>query len=77
MTVPTDISEEIGALHGGSAAGFGSIRVEAVVGPTTFKTSLFPESEDSYVLPMKIAVRKAAAIEVGDNVHVELTVIAG
>lgn len=63
VTVPEDVSDDIEDLHGGSAGGFGSIKVEATVGSTTWRTSLFPSSEQrAYVLPVKKAVRVAESL---------------
>ncbi|MET0296369.1 MAG: DUF1905 domain-containing protein, partial [Microbacterium sp.] len=36
--------------------GFGSVRVQATVGGTTWRTPIFPASDGSYVLPLKRAV---------------------
>lgn len=56
--------------------GFGSVRVEVTVGPTTWCTSIFPSKESgSYVLPVKKAVRAAAEAEEGDDVDVELVLL--
>jgi hypothetical protein len=54
--------------------GFGSVRVTATIGATTWKTSIFPGSSGQYALPIKKAVRKAEALDVGDTatVRVEL-----
>ena len=50
----------------GRAGGFGSVRVEVVCGSTTWRTSVFPDSDRGcYVLPLKKAVRTAEGIEVG------------
>ncbi len=77
VSVPPELSLEIGARFGARAAGFGSLRVEATLGPTTWQTSLFPASSDEYVLPLKKAVRKAAGgLEPGDRASVSLRVIA-
>lgn len=76
VTLPPDMTDEIKVVHGARAAGFGSLRVEATLGPTTWKTSIFPDKR-GYVLPLKRAVRKAAGIESGDSVRVQLSVIAG
>ncbi len=73
LTVPEEPSEDI-RLSGAMPAGFGSFRVEVTVGETVWRTSVFPASE-CFVLPMKKAVRKAEAIEVGDVVAVSLDVL--
>ena len=55
--------------------GWGMIPVEATVGGVTFKTALFPK-DDTYLLPLKVAVRKKAGITAGDVIAVEMTVQA-
>jgi hypothetical protein len=55
--------------------GFGSISVRAQIGGTAFETSIFP-SDDTFVLPVKKAVRVAEGLEPGDAVEVELEVVA-
>ena len=42
--------------------GFGSVRVEATIGGSTWRTSIFP-SDDAYILPIKKAVREAEGLE--------------
>ena len=76
ITVPPEISEEIGVRFGASAAGFGSIKVEVTVGATTWSTSIFPEQQDKYVLPVKKAVRKAEGLEEDTVAKVKLRVTA-
>ena len=53
--------------------GFGSIKVTATIGATTWSTSVFPSDEQKgYVLPLKKAVRQAEGIEPGGTVRVTL-----
>ena len=51
--------------------GFGSVRVEATIGDTTWRTSIFPGGE-RYALPLKKAVRAAEGIEPDDDVEVRI-----
>jgi hypothetical protein len=51
--------------------GFGSVRVEATIGATTWRTSIFPGAE-RYALPLKKAVRTAEGIEPDDEVDVRI-----
>lgn len=74
LAVPEDETEEI-RLRGGAPRGFGSVRVEATIGGTTWRTSVFPDKQRGYVLPLKKAVRKAEAIDVGDTARVRLRVV--
>ncbi|MGI5238504.1 DUF1905 domain-containing protein [Dactylosporangium sp. CA-139066] len=73
VNLPEDVSEEIRELSAGTRRGFGSLRVRARIGATTWKTSIFP-GKDAYALPLKRAVRVAQRLEVGDvaSVSVEL-----
>lgn len=60
-------------MGAGPPRGFGSVRVEATVGGTTWRTSVFPDSRGgSYVLPVKRAVREAEDLDDGDQVTVTL-----
>lgn len=71
VTVPADEGEEI-RWRSGPPVGFGSVRVEATVGGTTWRTSVFPDKTRGYVLPVKKAVRRAEALDVGEAVRVRL-----
>lgn len=67
-----DIEEEFGRRSGG----FGSIRVEATIGSSTWRTSIFPSTEqETYVLPVKKAIRKAEGLEDGSAASIEITII--
>lgn len=75
VTVPADLAEAI-RFSSGPPRGFGSVRVEATVGATVWRTSVFPDSTDgTYVLPMKRAVREAEDLVDGDPVTVSLRLL--
>jgi hypothetical protein len=57
-----------------SIGGFGSLKVVATIGDSTFKTSLFPSKSAGWMLPVKASVRKAEGIGEGDLVEVMLEV---
>ena len=58
--------------------GFGSVRVRARIGGSTWTTSIFPDSERaSYVLPLKKVVRDAEALVDGGPVLVHLEILDG
>jgi hypothetical protein len=68
--------EECGALEATSALvtyGWGMIPVNAQIGVTGWKTSLFPK-DGRYIVPVKAWVRRAEELEVGDMVTVLLSV---
>ena len=53
--------------------GWGVVPVEATIDGVRFETSLFPR-EGTYLLPLKLAVRKRTGVTVGDVVCVTMTV---
>lgn len=80
VSVPADASAEIRERYHGPPRGFGSIRVRATIGGSTWTTSIFPDSaRGCYVLPIKRAVRAAEDLDVGDvtTVHLELIDVNG
>jgi hypothetical protein len=72
VTLPEDASDDV-RLSSGPPRGFGSVRVEASIGGTTWQTSVFPDKGSGcFVLPVKKAVRRAEGIEEGDVVRVRV-----
>jgi hypothetical protein len=64
--LPFDEADAIDEVAGPVKRGFGSVRVEATTGSTTWRTSLFPDARRrTFVLPLKRAVREAEGIEHG------------
>lgn len=76
LTVPEPVSDEIAEVTEGRSGGFGSVRVEVTCGSTTWRTSLFPSTEEqAYVLPLKKAVRTSEGLAAGEPAHVRLRII--
>jgi len=76
LSLPEDLSQEIKFFCPRKGPGFGSIRVEVVIGGSKWRTSLFPSKETGvYILPVKAAVRKAESFGEGDSVDVRLKVL--
>ncbi len=73
VTVPAEQAQAIKAAARFVTYGWGMIPVTVRVGGTDWKTSLFPK-DGLYLLPVKLAVRKAERIEEGDEVTVQLEV---
>jgi len=71
--VPREQAEAIRRLAKAVSYGWGMIPVEARIGQTAFTTALFPKDE-TYLLPIKAAVRRQAGVTAGDAVAVEMTV---
>jgi hypothetical protein len=73
LALPGDLADEIRART--EHVGFGSVRVTATVGATTWSTSVFPDATTgSYVLPVKAAVRRAEGIDDGAVVTAHLVI---
>jgi hypothetical protein len=73
VTVPDDESSAIESVADEVTYGWGVIPVQAQIGDTSWRTSLFPK-DDRYLVPVKASVRQAEGIELGDEVTVQLTV---
>ena len=76
VTLPHDVADDIDEITGDERRGFGSVRVEVTVGATTWNTSVFPDTKsESFVLPVKKAVRTAEDLDDGSPVAVVLALI--
>ncbi len=73
VTVPEDESGLIESVSAAVSYGWGVIPVQATIGATEWRTSLFPR-EGLYALPLKDAVRRAEEIAEGGTVAVRLHV---
>ncbi len=63
-------------LEYGAGRGFGSVKVKACIGDTRWATSVFPSSAaQGWMLPVKLAVRKAEVLAAGDEAEVELELL--
>lgn len=73
VTVPENECGELASAASLVSYGWGMIPVRARIGRTGWTTSLFPK-DGRYVVPLKTAVRRAEALDVGDTITVRLTV---
>ena len=63
-------------LEFGKRGGFGSVKVMARIGATSWKTSVFPQDQQSeWILLVSKKVMKAEDIVAGDEITVEVTPI--
>ena len=81
LTLGGEVAEAIHALaltrrlEGGRKRGWGSMKVRATVGDTSWETSIFPAKDvGGWLLPVKASVRTAEGLVSGDTVIVSLTV---
>ena len=71
VEVPEEQSAAIEAVSSLVTYGWGVIPVDATIGATEFHTALFPRGE-FYLVPIKVAVRKAESLELGDIAKIHL-----
>ena len=60
-------------LETGRRRGFGSVRVDVALGASRWSTSVFPQKDGTWFLPVKKAVCRAEGIGAGDAVELRLT----
>lgn len=81
VRIPPEAAEAIVAhelerqLELGRRRGFGSVKVVVTLGGSRWQTSLFPNKDGSWFLPVKKPVRLAEGLDYGDEVAVELELI--
>lgn len=76
VALPKRESEEIKKTFGVNSPGWGSLPVEAKIGETSWKTSIFPDKRSQgYLLPLKAAVRYKENIHDGDKISFVITVV--
>lgn len=76
ITLPKEEARHIRFLMQGKRVGWGSVRVAATIGATTWKTSIFPDKKSSsYILPVKAEVRTREKLHVGKKTNVTLSLI--
>jgi Domain of unknown function (DUF1905) len=80
LTIAGQVADDIHAtvlmrrMEGGPKRGWGSIKVRATIGDTSWETSIFPAKDlGGWLLPVKAAVRKAEGLIVGDAVTVTVS----
>jgi hypothetical protein len=72
LTIDGETAQAIRAAATNAAA-WGSVYVEATIGGTTWRTSLFPSKQaGGWLLPLKAAVRKAERIAEGSEIDAVL-----
>jgi hypothetical protein len=71
VAVPDAESAELRSVASAVTYGWGMVPVAARIGGTAWRTSLFPK-EGRYLVPLKVAVRRAEGIGAGDTVAVRL-----
>jgi hypothetical protein len=74
VSLPAEVGDDVRLLSG-PPTGFGSVRVEATLGASTWRTSVFPDKARGFVLPVKSAVRRRESLDIGDRVGLTLSLV--
>lgn len=78
VRIPPEAAGQIAAhaferrLELGKRRGFGSVKVTVTLGDSRWQTSLFPNKDGSWFLPIRKPVRLAEGLEYGDDIVVTL-----
>lgn len=73
IAVPDEQSADIKTISRYVTYGWGVIPVRVRIGSTEWETSLFPK-DGRYLIPIRVSVRKAENLDLGDEVSVWLKV---
>jgi len=75
VTLPKALSQEIRVLCFDKKAAWGSVRVRVTIGSNSWNTSIFPDTKaGTYLLPIKVDVRKKEKIAADDIVEITFTI---
>jgi hypothetical protein len=74
-SLPKEYYDALRNIASSTTRGFGSIKIKATIGASTWNTSIFPDTKSStYLLPVKKSIRKAENINTGDKVDIYLLI---
>lgn len=73
VTVPPELCAEIKLLSNHVTYGWGMIPAHCRIGKTRWYTALWPR-DGSYIVPLKVNVRRAEKIDEGDRITVHLSI---
>ncbi|ROR95810.1 uncharacterized protein DUF1905 [Salana multivorans] len=73
--MPVDVSDDVREAAR-DLVYWGQVPVRARLGGAAFDTALFPK-DDAYLVPLRVAVRRAEGTEVGDVVRIGLSLRTG
>jgi hypothetical protein len=73
--VPEHLVEEVRAVARVATYGWGCVPVTVTIGGVEFTTSLFPK-DGTYLVPIKVAVRRKTGVTAGDTIAVTMTIAA-
>ncbi|MCE3012675.1 MAG: DUF1905 domain-containing protein [Proteobacteria bacterium] len=69
VTIPKTTAKRIRAIHHWSEEGWGRLKTTVTIGSSIWKTSIwFDTKADSYLLPVKVMIRKKEKLVIGRSV---------
>ena len=75
VSLPEELSAEIRGNFKCLEEGWGRMKVTAAIGGSEWQTAIwFDTKQDTYLLPIKAAIRKAERVAVGDDVRVSVLI---
>lgn len=74
VRIEKETAEKIKESFGMYSRGWGSLPVNVTIGNSTWKTSIFPDKKDTYLLPIKSQIRKAENTQEGDILNITLEI---
>jgi len=76
ITVPKEYWEDIKTITADGRRGFGSVKIEATIGKSTWKTSIFPDTKHrAFVLPVKKEIRSKNNLSDGHSLKVTIEIL--
>ena len=76
LAMPKELSQDIFEISDGLTNGWGSLKVEARIGTTVWRTSIFPDKKNgTFELPLKLLVRQKNDLKVGSIVQCEIELL--
>jgi hypothetical protein len=76
VSLPKEYYDEIKTISSSPKRGFGSVKIEANIGKTLWRTSIFPDTKSgTYLLPIKKAIRKAENLSIGSVIDMKVRLI--
>ncbi|OCC23642.1 hypothetical protein MB02_10775 [Croceicoccus estronivorus] len=81
LTISGEAAEQIAGhalmrrLELGKTRGFGAVKVSVRIGSSCWDTSVFPSADNTWILPVKAAIRRAENLTEGSYADVELVLL--
>jgi len=75
-SLPKKLAKEVGESFKHLHRGWTSLPVEAVIGKTLWRTSIFKDKRsETYLLPIKSEIRRKSGISAGDKIKISIKVL--